>query len=298
MNGQDKLDDDRIRSTVQRLPFHHSSGKASPVDIVRMSWLRSRELDHSLFEPTRLAFHLLQFVTTGSGAHWVDFNRIVLQAGDILYIRPEQVHSFDANSDHEALFLFFVPETLLQAHIPQLARWQANTTLRPRSSDFNILVELLLVQEGIDTRSSALQSANVGPYVLGAILTGIADIAADQHGSASVTTQRYDAMVVAFEELLDQSHATKRRLDWYSSQLGTTPRTLARACRQIRDWSPKQMIDSRIVLEAKRHLAIGTETVETICYSLGFSDPTNFIKFFKRIAGVTPDAFRRNQRRH
>ena len=29
---------------------------------------------------------------------------------------------------------------------------------------------------------------------------------------------------------------------------------------------------------------------------LGFSEATNFVKFFKRIAGTTPEAFRREQR--
>ncbi|MGE9271366.1 MAG: helix-turn-helix domain-containing protein, partial [Verrucomicrobiales bacterium] len=56
--------------------------------------------------------------------------------------------------------------------------------------------------------------------------------------------------------------------------------------------SPKVMVDEAVALEAKRRLILSTETVESIAFGLGFSEATNFVKFFKRVVGETPEAFR------
>ena len=93
----------------------------------------------------------------------------------------------------------------------------------------------------------------------------------------------------------DTHHASAKAVTWYASQLDTTPRSLARACRYARDSSPKRVIDLRVVLEAKRLLATTSKTAEAIGGSLGFTEATNFVKFFRRIVGSTPDAFRRTQ---
>lgn len=50
-------------------------------------------------------------------------------------------------------------------------------------------------------------------------------------------------------------------------------------------------IDRRIVLEAKRLLIHADYSVESISTRLGFSESTNFVKFFKHIEGETHTIF-------
>jgi AraC-like DNA-binding protein len=57
----------------------------------------------------------------------------------------------------------------------------------------------------------------------------------------------------------------------------------------------KSFIASRINLEAKRLLAHTVLPIAVIGEQLGFQEPTNFVKFFKREAGCTPGQFRRRQ---
>lgn len=75
-----------------------------------------------------------------------------------------------------------------------------------------------------------------------------------------------------------------------------TTKTLSRACHQVRGLSPKKLIDGNLALEAKRNLVMGDHTVEEIALGLGFSEATNFVKFFKRITGRTPEVFRLHHR--
>ena len=249
-------------------------------------------MDHSIFDPTRLDFHLIQFVVAGRGRHWSDFEPVDLVPGDILHIRARQVHSFDASSDHEALLLFFTPDAFLKERIPQPVRWEPNTVLRPSSADFEILVELIRVQVSIDTKAVELEAVRVGPHVLGAILGGIAGVVSARHESVDVSVRRAETLVLEFEALLDEYHASTRNMNWYASKLHVTTRSLARACHRARGLAPKRMIDLRVGLEAKRLLTTSSATVDSIGLALGFTEATNFVKFFRRIVGSTPDAFR------
>ncbi|MEL6615470.1 MAG: helix-turn-helix domain-containing protein [Bacteroidota bacterium] len=279
---------------IQRLPFRHSSGRASPVEVTRLSSLRARGLDHSIYDPTRLTFHFLQFVVAGDGAHTVDFVRTPLQTGDVLHIRPEQVHAFDPASEHEALAVFFTPEAPGLSRAPAVW-WPSGPLLRPSAGDADVLVGLVRLLERLDDGSAEIRPESFSPYALAAILAGLADVTAAQRHPIDITAQRYEALVSAFEQRLDRHIATSRSPAWYAPDLGTTTRTLARACREVRGRSPKQIADARAVLEAKRLLATTTDTVEAIGYALGFSEATNFVKFFRRVDGSTPEAFRRSQ---
>jgi AraC family transcriptional regulator, transcriptional activator of pobA len=57
--------------------------------------------------------------------------------------------------------------------------------------------------------------------------------------------------------------------------------------------TPKQLIDERVCLEAQRLLVHTRWPLTRICAELGFCEPTNFVKFFRRTTGQTPEQFRR-----
>lgn len=52
-----------------------------------------------------------------------------------------------------------------------------------------------------------------------------------------------------------------------------------------------------MILEAKRRLISGGAPIEALAEALGFSEATNFVKFFRRHTGETPAAFRRSYER-
>lgn len=54
----------------------------------------------------------------------------------------------------------------------------------------------------------------------------------------------------------------------------------------------KTLIDARVALEAKRLLAHSDLPVAAIGHRLGFTEPTNFGKFFTRQTGDSPGTFR------
>ena len=95
------------------------------------------------------------------------------------------------------------------------------------------------------------------------------------------------------DRAFDRSHLVST----YARSLGCSSRSLNRACRAAADLSAKEVIVARVVLEAKRLLAHADDPVAAISHRLGFDEPTNFTKFFKRDTGTTPARFRATVRR-
>lgn len=245
--------------------------------------------------PTRHQFHFLKFVTEGSGSHWVDFTKQAVSKGDVLQVRPGQVHAFDVESDHEALLLVFRPETVSPDQISRLSvNLDAPFPLEPR--DHSVMVRLLEFIQQMEDLPEELRLTSMAPGLLHAILSGLNDLYL-RHNEKNRTPAHSRASELVFRlEALLRDEPKRQALSCYVDQLHVTQRTLARACQTIRGMNPKRLIDQHFAMEAKRRLFLGDETVEEIAFDLGFSEATNFVKFFKRIAETTPEAFRQEQR--
>ncbi|RJS47816.1 AraC family transcriptional regulator [Nocardioides cavernaquae] len=97
---------------------------------------------------------------------------------------------------------------------------------------------------------------------------------------------------LAFRELLESEHARHHDVAWYAERLGWSPRTLARATKTATGRTPKELIDERVVLEARRLLAHTDLSVARVGEAIGFDDASNFGAWFRLRAGQTPAAFR------
>jgi AraC family transcriptional activator of pobA len=79
----------------------------------------------------------------------------------------------------------------------------------------------------------------------------------------------------------------------YAAGLNVTPARLRAACIEVTGKTPTRVLEERLVLEAKRNLTYTNMTVAQIAYYLGFTDPAYFSRFFSKLVGESPAAFRR-----
>lgn len=80
---------------------------------------------------------------------------------------------------------------------------------------------------------------------------------------------------------------------FYADQLNVSSRYLAQVTRRMSGKTPKTIIDEYIIKEIERELTTTTQTVQEIANAFGFSSQAHLTKFFKKMRGVTPSAFRR-----
>jgi AraC-like DNA-binding protein len=76
-----------------------------------------------------------------------------------------------------------------------------------------------------------------------------------------------------------------------ADRMGITSRTLARHLDRL-GLSFRQVVDERRHQEARSMLAEGVQSVEDIATCLGYNDPANFTRAFRRWSGCTPTQYR------
>jgi AraC family transcriptional activator of pobA len=95
-----------------------------------------------------------------------------------------------------------------------------------------------------------------------------------------------------FRELVEAHYAEHWPVPRYAVQLSVTESRLNRLCRALAGKSAFDVIQDRLLLEARRKLFYIAAPVSQLAYELGFADPAYFCRFFKKKTGVAPSAFR------
>lgn len=98
-----------------------------------------------------------------------------------------------------------------------------------------------------------------------------------------------------FNKLVDERFCEHLPVPDYAQALGVTESRLNDLCRRFANQSPKRLIFDRLLREAKRLLLFSACTVHETAYTLGFKDPAYFARFFNRLAGCSPSAYRATQ---
>lgn len=260
------------------------------VDVATLDQLRkSVGSDDQMQRPGRLQFHVAILCTGGEGWHEVDFTPITMQPGRVVHVMPGQVHKWCLDQPYEATIVFCSDTEWPERHFdrwPIGPRWfdLGDAELR-RSLQ---IIEFMLGEYEIDRTSQSRNRALAGALRLLFVNLGL-----DQLASGN----RPD-MPQPYLDLMDQLGNTlgwSRSVTDHADELGYSTRTLTRACQNAVGLTAKQVVDDRIMLEARRLLVHADTTVETVARQLSFSESSNFAKFFRRNAGENPDTWRTHQ---
>ncbi len=94
---------------------------------------------------------------------------------------------------------------------------------------------------------------------------------------------------------IDEQFHEERAVNYYAKKLFVTPKKINSLSKKYWGITAKQAIEERTILEIKRLLFYTNYTIKEIGDKLGFKEPTNFNKFFKKLTNFTPAEFRRNK---
>jgi len=243
----------------------------------------------------RVDFHVVMLFTGGPVTHMIDFADHEARAGDVLWIRPGQVHRFQPAHAYRGTALTmqpgFLPRAIVEA--TELYRYDLPPLLHPDPAQLAALRHCLeqLEREYVDTATlpPSLHTA-VLRHTLTAFLYRLAHLAAGSAGRRAVAGA--DSAFERFRAAVERDFATNHSVSAYADALGYSRRTLVRAVRAATGETPKGFIDKRVVLEAKRMLSHTDVPVGRVGAALGFPDAANFSKFFHQRTGLTPALFR------
>ena len=96
-----------------------------------------------------------------------------------------------------------------------------------------------------------------------------------------------------FCDLVVQHYRESREIKYYATLLNLTPKHLSKVIRSVAGISPAEWIEQYVTAQAKRLIETrATQTLQETAYMLGFSEPTSFYRYFKRVTGMTAKQYR------
>lgn len=283
------------------IPDVHFLNQCSPglgVEILTLESLFKRGLDRLLEAPQRVHFYHIFLFTRGAGTHSIDFADYSYYDDTLLLVSKGQVQQFQINQSNQGLIIIFTSEFIYE-NATELDLFHSlnvfeyalfSPCIRLSKEQQQDLSELSLIFQNEYHKPIDKLSSDILRHTLRLILLHIERI--QEASGLSRRFAPYYQEFVAFRRLVERDLGNSRSVQYYAHQLAVTPKKLNELTRRVLNKTAKEFIEEQVILEARRLLAQGNMPVKEIAYVLGFSEPTNMVKFFKKHTRTSPVKFR------
>jgi AraC-like DNA-binding protein len=283
----------------KEIPFIESKtkGRGLPYAIVGHDVLAN---NNELFNPTLRDFHVIFWFKKGRGKYYIDFKEYGFKAGDVVLLSKDHLQYFEPfDGSCEVQSIAFEPKFLYRndSDLRHLFSFSAAShikglqVLQLAESDAVFLEEISKQMQLVFESWEGKTASDAFYHLLCLFLIKCEDLQNELECNKEEIDEN-DKLLNRFNELLEQNFKTEYKVDFYADELGLGIKTLTRIVKDKYHLTTKAIIDQRRVLEIKRQLKGTTKSVKEIAYTLGFEEPTNMIKYFKKHVGQTPNDFR------
>jgi len=228
----------------------------------------------------------------------IDFQRVKVIEDSHLFIGKEVVQFFDQKHPFKACALLFTEDFFYRDSFDQqflsncelfnIINFQNRTNLIKTTSALKGIWALM--EEELKKPEDIYQ-----PYLLSNLLHNFlftTERTNVQRKPGSISPSGRVDTLLKFKALIEKNYKKQEPVTYYANQLHVSSKVLAKTTQETVGRTPKQMLDDRIILEAKRLLVNSADAGKNIAFELGFKEPTNFNKYFRRHEGITPADFR------
>lgn len=284
-----------MKSNIKKYSF--KQGLPQEFELVGIGQLYNNH-SATLTTPHRAGFYHILWFQKGSPTHLVDFNPVKIKPNTILFLNKDTVQRFEKKGGFDGKAILFTDSFFCKTEA-DIKYLQSSILFNDLFSVSHIQISktaslfaqlFQLMETELENEKDILQSD-----ILKNLLHNFLLLSERERRKQNYTEAKKDAdldYVMLFKDLLENQFHNQKLVNNYARQLSVTEKRLNQATSKILGKSPKQMIDERVMLEAKRLLAHTNESVKEIGYNLGFDEPTNFIKYFRKHSNSTPIEFR------
>lgn len=241
-------------------------------------------------------FYLLVLFTHGSGWHQIDFETYSVKPSSIFVLKPGQVHNWNLSKDIQGYIFFHTKEffdTIIDHHPtyenPFYARLDGSSHLELLNPQAKVVTAIFkdLLEEYKGTNALRYRKMCVLLDLFYIEMTRIIEPSSHLLEYANA----YSSKMKKFEFLLEEAYKVSKAPSFYADKLNISARHLNRICQEGRGKSATELIQDRVILEARRLLVHGSPSVSEVSIELGFEDPSYFSRVFKNKTGESPSQF-------
>ncbi|GAA4779108.1 helix-turn-helix domain-containing protein [Olivibacter ginsenosidimutans] len=252
--------------------------------------------DHLSTIPHRHDHHELIWITSGEGNHFINFKSYPFCAHRIYMLQKGHVHqipSFDRSG-----WVILMGEHFIQHFFALHPEQEGNGLFDP----FGLIPYIDLsgvLHKRFDTLfcmlSQLLEDQNaprdVMFHLLSALLLLLNKSYVLQEGKEQLIP-RDRQILLQFRKLLNEQYCRVHQVSFYTEKIGVNSKTINQVLLKLTDRSMHELIEDKLLSEAKMLLLTTGLTMKEIAFQLGFNDPAYFGRFFKRHTNMSPANYR------
>ena len=253
----------------------------------------------------RFNYYSLVWVRAGTGTLRADFAEYPFGPDELLCFSPYQpfmLHGASADVQlsavqfHPDFFCIIKHQAEVACHGVLFNNIYQPPVVRLAGADAERLAATVALLE-TELRQPALAQHELLVAQLKMLLIQASRLKVGQHAGAADSAARAHPGRPAYvlQQLRDHIETHYRRTHRpadYAALLHLTPKALGRLTRQHFRKTPSDLIQERLVIEAKRELYLTDKPVQEIAWALGFEDEYYFSRLFKSRADVSPTLYR------
>jgi transcriptional regulator GlxA family with amidase domain len=118
-----------------------------------------------------------------------------------------------------------------------------------------------------------------------------------EEGAEGTVERPAHPKVLALLHRLERAPPRLQQVQELARELDTTPGHLNHLVKRHLGITASEVARQRVIAEAKRRLLFSDRPACDVALSLGFDDPSYFGRFFRRLTGEAPAAYREKRRR-
>jgi AraC-like DNA-binding protein len=282
------------------LKTHYAQNfQKSNFNILRIEDLFRQENITNIINNHKVDFYTLLFFSDGKGKHSIDFTDYTYSKGTILSIRKDQIHKFYLNDKTKGYLLCFKEEFLnrylneveVSKSIQMFNELLTSPKTQLNDKEFRSVIRLGF---GIEQEYLSLNdkySLQIIRSLVHILITLIYRIKSKGHNK--VRLSKYLNEFIRFQNLLEQEFSNTKKVCDYASMLGFSTKKLNTVVNFVVNKPAKEFINDTVIIKIKRQLLHSNLSIKEIAFRVGFNDPTNFYKYFKKNTSYTPESYRK-----
>jgi AraC family transcriptional activator of pobA len=268
------------------------------VEVVNLKTLLSSNKGH-LVTPHRTNFYHVFLFENCQPKHVIDFISYKVKPYSLLFIDKDKVHQFDQLLNYEGRVLIFTEDFFCTTE-NDLKFLRSTTLFNDINNNPQLNIDKKLFPKYSSIADDIYEEGKLPPdtskqIILKNLLHNFLLLAEREKlkNKSNENNKGVDLdYALLFKDLLDKHFKTDKSVSYYANKIHVSEKKLGQSTAKILGKMPKELIDERVILEAKRLLVHGNKTIKEVGFVLGFEEPTNFIKYFRKHTLKTPVEFR------
>jgi len=225
----------------------------------------------------------------GEGFHQIEGVNFQIEAPDIYFMKPGQLHYWQFTAIPKGFVLLFKDgfiDPLVDISIVHLINQHNTMTRLKLGADFD---PLYIFESIFDAyQNSSEYSVDIIQGYLRTLFAKILQLSNAEKVAAPEPSSLYDL----FRKMLISECPAYHKVIDFAALLNTSTQNLNAVCKRQTNKSAAELINEQLLLEAKRNILHTDKTINKIADYLHFNDASYFIKFFKKYTGDTPHQYR------